>query len=115
MNSGNISRKTLEFSDKIGPIFLSKLPELVQNISPGNCPKCSKDDSIFCKRMPETFQKIDRRNTLNNLSKVSGNFPKKLDNIFEKFGQFSEEIRPIFRGIFAVLASEVTEGFVLRK
>ena len=107
INSGNISWKTLEFSDKIGPIFISELPEFFQIISPGNSLKCLKDGSIFCKRMPEFIQKIDKRNILNNLSKISGNFPEKLNNIFENFGQFRDKIRPIFRGIYRVLGSEV--------
>ena len=114
INSGNLSWKTLEFPDKIGPISsLSRIFQKNYPISQGNCPKCSKDGSIFCKRLPEFIQKIYKRNILNNLSKISGNFPEELDNIFENFGQFREEIGPIFRGIPGVFRSEVTEKLSL--
>ena len=98
------------------PNFLSKYPEFFKkNIQFlwVNCPKCPKDGSIFCKRLPEFIQKIYKRNILNNLSKISGNFPEELDNIFENFGQFRKEIGPIFRGIPGVFRSEVTEKLSL--
>ena len=67
-SSDTSDRKTPEFTPKIGPIFLSNLPEFFKEyypISPENCPKFSK----YCSRrlmnkFPESYPYISQKKQL---------------------------------------------------